>query len=261
MAIGLPQGQVEVTAGTGPVATGQQYAQYLSGGVPLSAVVAPGVSFSPQAPMGSTEYQGTYMPFMSMGPVPVMPPGISAGDSYMIDDQMAYAPAGTPEPTIYDAATTAEAAATGTTPTTTTTVTDPTTTYASYGTTTAPGTTDDYAPFMPSGPGEVYVPKEEYQQYISPFVSEVFVPENIVAEDIALNTTFAPQLYSPDVRVPTKFDLDVEAFLTGVDPEDLAKVDVSNIDLPTSYPDDMADPEPRDPFLFADFFEKEGGAG
>tara|TARA_R100001510_G_C7583410_1_gene155574 strand:- start:65 stop:820 length:756 start_codon:yes stop_codon:yes gene_type:complete len=251
MAIGLPQGQVEVTAGTGPVATGQEYAQYLSGGVPLSAVVAPGVSFSPQAPMGSTEYQGTYMPFMSMGPVPVMPPGISAGDSYMIDDQMPYAPPGTSEPNIYDAATTAEAA----------TATDPTTTYASYGTTAAPGTSDGYAPFMPSGPGEVYVPKEEYQQYISPQISEVFVPENIVAEDIALNTTFAPQLYSPDVRVPTKFDLDVEAFLTGVDPEDLAKVDVSNIDLPTSYPDDMADPEPRDPFLFGEFFEKKGGAG
>ena len=253
MAIGLPQGQVEVTAGTGPVATGQQYAQYISGGIPFEQIVAPGLSFSPQAPMGSTEYQGTYMPFMSMGPVPVMPPGISTGDSLMIDDQMAYAPAGTPEPTIYDAATTAEAAATGTTPTTTT--------YASYGTTAAPGTTDGYAPFMPSGPGDVYVPKEEYEQYISPFVSEVFVPENIVAEDIALNTTFAPQLYSPDVRVPTKFDLDVEAFLAGVDPEDLAKVDVSDIDLPTSYPGDMADPEPRDPFLFADFFEKEGGAG
>tara|TARA_R100000231_G_C5327751_1_gene165385 strand:- start:264 stop:1007 length:744 start_codon:yes stop_codon:yes gene_type:complete len=247
MAVGLPQGQVEVTAGTGPVATGQDYAQYLSGGVPLSAVVAPGVSFSPQAPMGSTEYQGTYMPFMSMGPVPVMPPGISTGDSYMIDDQMAYAPAGTPEPTIYDAATTAETAAT---------TTPPPPTFAD--TTTI---ADSMAPFLPSGPGDVYVPKQEYEQYISPFVSEMFVPENIVAEDIALNTTFAPQLYSPDVRVPTKFDLDVEAFLAGVDPEDLAKVDVSDIDLPTSYPDDMADPEPRDPFLFADFFEKEGGAG
>ena len=245
MAIGLPRGQVEVTAGTGPVATGQEYAQYLSGGVPLSAVVAPGVSFSPQAPMGSTEYQGTYMPFMSMGPVPVMPPGISTGDSLMIDDQMAYAPAGTPEPTIFDTATT--------TPTVTTT---PPPTFAD-----ATTIADSMAPFMPSGPGDVYVPKEEYQQYISPFVSEMFVPENIVAEDIALNTTFAPQLYSPDVRVPTKFDLDVESFLAGVDPEDLAKVDVSDIDLPTSYPGDMADPEPRDPFLFADFFEKEGGAG
>ena len=246
MAVGLPQGQVEVTAGTGPVATGQDYAQYLSGGVPLSAVVAPGVSFSPQAPMGSTEYQGTYMPFMSMDPVPVMPPGISTGDSLMIDNQMAYAPAGTPEPTIFDTATTAEAAATTTPPPT---FADSTT------------IADSMAPFLPSGPGDVYVPKQEYEQYISPFVSEMFVPENIVAEDIALNTTFAPQLYSPDVRVPTKFDLDVEAFLAGVDPEDLAKVDVSDIDLPTSYPGDMADPEPRDPFLFADFFEKEGGAG
>lgn len=246
MAVGLPQGQVEVTAGTGPVATGQDYAQYLSGGVPLSAVVAPGVSFSPQAPMGSTEYQGTYMPFMSMDPVPVMPPGISTGDSLMIDNQMAYAPAGTPEPTIFDTATTAEAAATTTPPPT---FADSTT------------IADSMAPFLPSGPGDVYVPKQEYEQYISPFVSEMFVPENIVAEDIALNTTFAPQLYSPDVRVPTKFDLDVEAFLAGVDPEDLAKVDVSDIDLPTSYPGDMADPEPRDPFLFADFFEKEGGFG
>ena len=247
MAIGLPQGQVEVTAGTGPVATGQQYAQYLSGGVPLSAVIAPGVSFSPQAPMGSTEYQGTYMPFMSMGPVPVMPSGISTGDSYMISDQMPYAPAGTPEPTIFDAATAAEAAVTGATPTTT-----------FSGTTTV---SDAMAPFMPSGPGDVYVPKEEYEPYISPFVSEMFVPESIAAEDIALNTTFAPQLYSPDVRVPTKFDLDVESFLAGVDPEDLAKVDVSDIDLPTSYPGHEATPEPRDPFLFTEFFEKEGGAG
>jgi len=245
MAIGLPQGQVEVTAGTGPVATGQEYAQYLSGGVPLSAVVAPGVSFSPQAPMGTTVYQGTQMPFMSMGPVPVMPSGIGTGDSLMIDNQMAYAPAGTPEPTIFDTATT--------TPTVTTT---PPPTFAD-----ATTIADSMAPFLPSGPGDVYVPKEEYEQYVSPFVSEVFVPENIVAEDIALNTTFAPQLYSPDVRVPTKFDLDVEAFLTGVDPEDLAKVDVSNIDLPTSYPGDMADPEPRDPFLFGEFFEKKGGFG
>ena len=54
MTIGIPGGQVQVTAGTGPVATGQQYAQQIASGIPFEQVVAPGLSFSPDMPMGYT---------------------------------------------------------------------------------------------------------------------------------------------------------------------------------------------------------------
>ena len=56
MAIGQIVGQQPAPA-TGPVATGQAYAQQIAGGIPFEQVVAPGLQFSPQAPMGLTQAQ------------------------------------------------------------------------------------------------------------------------------------------------------------------------------------------------------------
>ena len=39
----------------GPIATGQAYAQQIAGGIPFEQVVAPGMSFSPEQPMGYTQ--------------------------------------------------------------------------------------------------------------------------------------------------------------------------------------------------------------
>ena len=196
MAIGIPGGQVQVTAGTGPVATGQQYAQQIAGGIPFEQVVAPGLSFSPDMPMGYTQAQ---LDMMSGGQVPVMPTAPTIGIPVPPSQPtMPYAPVGTPQP-------------------------------------------------------EVLVPKEEYKGFF-PFLQSLTLPEDVAIEDLAFETTFAPELFTGDVAVPKKFDLDVEAMLSGVDPEVLRKVDVSDLDLP-DMPTDTPIYEPRDPFIVKDFFE------
>jgi|TARA_R100001460_G_C3511094_1_gene171463 hypothetical protein len=196
MAIGIPGGQVQVTAGTGPVATGQQYAQQIAGGIPFEQVVAPGLSFSPDMPMGYTQAQ---LDMMSGGQVPVMPTAPTIGIPVQPSEpMMPYAPTGTPQP-------------------------------------------------------EVLVPKEEYKGFF-PFLQSLTLPQDVAVEDLVFDTTFAPELYTGDVAVPKKFDLDVEAILSGVDPEELAKIDVDKLDLP-DMPTDTPIYEPRDPFIVKDFFE------
>jgi len=197
MAIGIPGGQVQVTAGTGPVATGQQYAQQIAGGIPFEQVVAPGLSFSPDMPMGYTQAQ---LDMMSGGQVPVMPTAPTIGIPVQPSEpMMPYAPTGTPQP-------------------------------------------------------EVLVPKEEYKGFF-PFLQSLTLPEDVAIEDLAFETTFAPELFTGDVAVPKKFDLDVEAMLSGVDPEVLRKVDVSDLDLPDIPLGSEPIYEPRDPFIVKDFFE------
>lgn len=54
----------------GPIATGQEYARSIAGGMPFEQVVAPGMSFSPEFPMGYTQADLT---------APVIPPIVDDG--------------------------------------------------------------------------------------------------------------------------------------------------------------------------------------
>ena len=97
MAIGIP-GET-VRAGSGNVASGQQYAQQIAGGMPMSQVIAPGVSYSPDQPGGYT--QADLNVIANLGIAPVMPSAPTQGPSYTIEDQMPYAPPGVTQPTPY----------------------------------------------------------------------------------------------------------------------------------------------------------------
>ena len=80
----------------GPVATGQAYAQQIAGGMPMEQVIAPGVSYSPEMAGGYTQKD---LDMIAAGPAPVMPVAPTQGTPLTIDDQMPYAPVGTPMPT------------------------------------------------------------------------------------------------------------------------------------------------------------------
>ena len=201
MAIGIP-GET-VRAGGGQVATGQQYAQQIAGGMPMSQVIAPGVSYSPDQPSGYTQAD---LNMISAGPAPVMPIAPTTGEVATIPNQMPYAPPGT-------------------------TVAD-------------------------------LLPNDLIQNYLQ-FIPNLGLPSDIPFQNIAADTSFAPELSQDgNLFVPSKFDLDVEAILEGVDPEKLAEIDLSNIDLPQSPGRPGIDyfPEPRDPFIVSDFFDLPGQA-
>jgi len=80
----------------GPVATGQAYAQQIAGGMPIEQVIAPGVSYSPEMAGGYTQAD---LDMIARGPAPVMPVAPTQGTPLTIEDQMPYAPVGTPMPT------------------------------------------------------------------------------------------------------------------------------------------------------------------
>ena len=81
---------------SGPVATGQAYAQQIAGGMPMEQVIAPGVSYSPEMAGGYTQKD---LDLIAAGPAPVMPVAPTQGTPLTIEDQMPYAPVGTPMPT------------------------------------------------------------------------------------------------------------------------------------------------------------------
>lgn len=80
--------------------SGFDYARSIAGGMPFEQVVAPGMSFSPDRPMGYTQADLT-PPFYSSGLVPVKPVAETKGEPLMMEDQMEFAPPGTKEPTIF----------------------------------------------------------------------------------------------------------------------------------------------------------------
>lgn len=97
MAIGQIVGKQPAPA-TGPVATGQAYAQQIAGGIPFEQVVAPGLQFSPEAPMGLTQAQ---LDLISSGEAPVMPVAPTIGEPVVPSEpMMPFAPVGTPMPTL-----------------------------------------------------------------------------------------------------------------------------------------------------------------
>lgn len=80
--------------------SGFDYARSIAGGMPFEQVVAPGMSFSPDRPMGYTQADLT-TPFYSSGLVPVKPVAETKGEPLIMEDQMEFAPPGTKEPTIF----------------------------------------------------------------------------------------------------------------------------------------------------------------
>jgi hypothetical protein len=64
--------------------------------MPMSQVIAPGVSYSPDQPGGYTQAD---LDFLARGPAPVMPIAPTTGEVATIDNQMSYAPPGVTEPT------------------------------------------------------------------------------------------------------------------------------------------------------------------
>lgn len=100
MAIGIPGINLPTQSMAGPVATGQAYAQQIAGGMPMEQVIAPGVSYSPEDPMGYTQADlDLRNRFRGEGPAPVMPVAPTKGTPLTIEDQMPYAPPGVKEPT------------------------------------------------------------------------------------------------------------------------------------------------------------------
>ena len=89
-------GQIPTQSMAGPVATGQAYAQQIAGGMPMEQVIAPGVSYSPEMAGGYTQKD---LDMIAAGPAPVMPVAPTQGTPLSIEDQMPYAPVGTPIPT------------------------------------------------------------------------------------------------------------------------------------------------------------------
>jgi len=89
-------GQIPTQTMAGPVATGQAYAQQIAGGMPMEQVIAPGVSYSPEMAGGYTQAD---LDMIARGPAPVMPIAPTQGTPLTIEDQMPYAPVGTPMPT------------------------------------------------------------------------------------------------------------------------------------------------------------------
>jgi len=208
MAIGIP-GET-VRAGGGQVASGQQYAQQIAGGMPMSQVIAPGVSYSTEQPGGYT--QADLNVIANLGIAPVMPSAPTQGPSYTIEDQMPYAPPGVTQPTPY---------------------------------------------LPPNTTVRDLTPTPEIEDYLQ-FIPNLVLPTDVPFNEISADTSFAPDLSQDgNFFVPNKFDLDVEAILEGVDPDKLADIDLSNIDLPDSRGRPGIDyfPEPRDPFFVKDFFE------
>jgi hypothetical protein len=81
--------------------SGYEYARTLAGGMPFEDVVAPGMSFSPDRPMGYTQEDLTPR-FVGEGPVPVMPSAPTQGTPLEASyETMPYAPVGTPMPERY----------------------------------------------------------------------------------------------------------------------------------------------------------------
>tara|TARA_R110002074_G_C12401931_1_gene654237 strand:- start:4 stop:1110 length:1107 start_codon:yes stop_codon:yes gene_type:complete len=213
MAIGIP-GET-VRAGGGQVASGQQYAQQIAGGMPMSQVIAPGVSYSTEQPGGYT--QADLNVIANLGIAPVMPSAPTKGPSYTIEDQMPYAPPGVTQPTPY---------------------------------------------LPPNTTVRDLTPTPEIEDYL-PFIPNLVLPTDVPFNEISADTSFAPDLSQDgNFFVPNKFDLDVEAILEGVDPDKLADIDLSNVDLPDSRGRPGIDyfPEPRDPFFVKDFFDLPGQA-
>lgn len=101
MAIGIPGINLPTQSMAGPVATGQSYAQQIAGGMPMEQVIAPGVSYSPEQPMGYTQEDLTPK-FVGEGPVLVMPKAPTKGTPFAPNEgfvQMPSAPQGVTGPT------------------------------------------------------------------------------------------------------------------------------------------------------------------
>jgi hypothetical protein len=88
-------GSYQIPASDPTFTSGLNYARTIAGGMPFEDVVAPGLQFSPEAPMGLTQQQ---LNMVSPGEVPIMPVAPTIQEPVAPSEpMMPYAPTGTPE--------------------------------------------------------------------------------------------------------------------------------------------------------------------
>jgi hypothetical protein len=94
-------GSYNIPATDPTYSSGYEYARTIAGGMPFEDVVAPGMSFSPEDPMGYTQADlDLRNRFRGEGPAPVMPSAPTKGTPLEASyETMPYAPVGTPMPT------------------------------------------------------------------------------------------------------------------------------------------------------------------
>ena len=93
-------GSYNIPATDPTYSSGYEYARTIAGGMPFEDVVAPGMSFSPEDPMGYTQADlDLRNRYIGEGPAPVMPKAPTKGTPLTIEDQMPYAPVGVREGT------------------------------------------------------------------------------------------------------------------------------------------------------------------
>ena len=91
-------GSYQIPASDPTFTSGLNYARTIAGGMPFEDVVAPGLQFSPEAPMGLTQEQ---LNLIAQGPAPVMPVAPTIGEPVAPSEpMMPFAPVGTPEPSL-----------------------------------------------------------------------------------------------------------------------------------------------------------------
>ena len=94
-------GSYVIPASDPTYSSGFNYARTIAGGMPFEDVVAPGMSFSPDQPMGYTQADLTPR-FVGEGPAPVMPVAPTQGTPLEASyETMPDAPVGTPAPERY----------------------------------------------------------------------------------------------------------------------------------------------------------------
>ena len=94
-------GSYNIPATDPTYSSGYEYARTIAGGMPFEDVVAPGMSFSPEDPMGYTQADlDLRNRYVGEGPAPVMPSAPTKGTPLEASyETMPYAPVGTPMPT------------------------------------------------------------------------------------------------------------------------------------------------------------------
>jgi hypothetical protein len=91
-------GSYQIPASDPTFTSGLNYARTIAGGMPFEDVVAPGLQFSPEAPMGLTQEQ---LNLIAQGSAPVMPVAPTIGEPVAPSEpMMPFAPVGTPEPSL-----------------------------------------------------------------------------------------------------------------------------------------------------------------
>lgn len=200
--------------------SGYEYARTIAGGMPFEDVVAPGMSFSPDQPMGYT--QADLMPkFVGEGPVPVMPSAPTKGTPLEASyETMPYAPVGTPAPEPYVSPT-------------------------AITSTTEPRSLLDINTIDPSVPG-----RPDFDPYLAALEAAAQTQR-----DVAINPNPYNQLTGNDYSGLFLLDenlANLEEIADKIDMDEVAKIDIEKIDIPESvsvFSDILNEPVTAEPVI------------